>query len=83
MIFAPAQKLSDIQSTLALRTPRQCGQEPVPPAKHSKEMTEINSHYYGLSLLRECGQFPASKRDSSLVFFSLDIADTRVLRQKS
>ena len=42
-----------------------------PPSETHKEMTEINSRYYGLSLLRKCGHFPAPKRDSSLVFFLL------------
>ena len=40
-----------------------------------KEMTETNSRYYGLSLLRKCGHFSAPKRVISLVF-SLAIADT-------
>ena len=53
-----------------------------PSGQTHKEMTEKNSRYYGLSLLRKWGHFPAPKRDISLVF-SLAIADTRVLRQKS
>ena len=71
-----------IQSTLALRVPRYYGHpadadKRQPPGETHKEMTETNSRYYGLSLLRKCRHFPAPKRDISLVF-SAAIADTYV-----
>ena len=76
-----------IQSTLALRTPRYYGHpanadKSQPPGETHKEMTETNSLFYGLSLLRKCRRFPAPKRDISLVI-CIAIADTWVLRQKS
>ena len=46
---------SRLADTSLLQTPRECGQEP--------EMTETNSRYYGLSLLRKWGHFPAPKHD--------------------
>lgn len=45
-----------------------------PPGEIHKEMTEINSRYYGLSLLRKCRHFhappPIPQRDILLFFFS-------------
>ena len=67
--------LPNVQSTLALRTPRYYGhpanadKSHPPPGETHKEMTETNSRYYGLSLLWKCGHFPAPKRDISLFFF--------------
>ena len=60
--------------TSLLQTPHHCRQE--------KKMTETNSCYYGLSLLRKCGKFHAPQRDNSLVF-SLTLADTEAFRPKS
>ena len=55
--------------TSLLLTPYHCRQEASPGETH-KEMTEICSRYYRLSLLRKCGHFHNPPRDISLVFFS-------------
>ena len=60
--------------TSLLRTPYHCRQEASPGETH-KEMTEIYSRYYGLSLLRKWGHFHNPRHDISLVF-SLARADT-------
>ena len=65
--------MENLQSTLALQTPRHCDKG---PGETHQEMTELNSRfYYGLRLLLKCGHFHATQRNISLVF-SLSIADT-------
>ena len=64
-----------VESTLTLRTPRYYGHPVIAdrsqsPSETFKEMTEINSCYYELSLLRKCGKFHTPQRDNSLIFFS-------------
>ena len=61
---------------LTPRTPRYCGHpayvdKSQPPGETHREMTETNSCYYRLSLLRKCGHFRAPKRNISLFFLSL------------
>ena len=55
--------------TLALWTPRYYehpanADKSQPPGETHKEMTETNSSYYRLLLLRKCGHFPTPKRYS-------------------
>ena len=69
-----------IQSTPALRTFRYYGHLAIKdsskiPGESYSRLTEINSRYYGLSLLRTYGHFIRSQRDNFIVF-SLVIADT-------
>ena len=69
-----------IQSTPALRTPRYYGHPAITdsskiPGESYGRLTEINSRYYGLSLLRTYGHFIRSPRHNFIVF-SLVIADT-------
>ena len=69
-----------VQSTPALRTPRYYGHPAITdsskiPGESYKRLTEINSRYYGLSLLRTYGHFIRSQRHNFIVF-SLVIADT-------
>ena len=69
-----------VESTLTLRTPRYYGHPVIAdrsqsPSETFKEMTEINSCYYELSLFRKCGKFHTPQRDNSLIF-SLTLADT-------
>ena len=74
------RKNEDIQSTPALRTPRYYGHPAITdsskiPGESYRRLTEINSRYYGLSLLRTYGHFIRSQRHNFIVF-SLVIADT-------
>ena len=69
-----------LQSTPALRTPRYYGHPAITdsskiPGESYRRLTEINSRYYGLSLLRTYGHFIRSQRHNFIVF-SLVIADT-------
>ena len=69
-----------IQSTPPLWTPRYYGHAAIKdsskiPGESYRRLTEINSRYYGLSLLRTYGHFVRSQRHNFLVF-SLVIADT-------
>ena len=69
-----------LQSTPALRTPRYYGHPAITdsskiPGESYRRLTEINSHYYGLSLLRTYGHFIRSQRHNFIVF-SLIIVDT-------
>ena len=69
-----------VQSTPALRTPRYYGHPAITdsskiPGESYRRLTEINSHYYGLSLLRTYGHFIRSQRHNCIVF-SLVIVDT-------
>ena len=69
-----------VQSTPALRTPRYYGHPAITdsskiPGESYRRLTEINSLYYGLSLLRTYGHFIRSQRHNFIVF-SLVIADT-------
>ena len=69
-----------IRSTPALRTPRYYGHPAITdsskiPGESYRRLTEINSRYYGLSLLRTYGHFIRSQRHNFIVF-SLVIADT-------
>ena len=73
-------KCSILQSTPALRTPRYYGHPAITdsskiPGESYRRLTEINSRYYGLSLLRTYGHFIRSQRHNFTVF-SLVIADT-------
>ena len=68
------------RSTPALRTPRYYGHLAITdsskiPGESYSRLTEINSRYYGLSLLRTYGHLIRSQRDNFIVF-SLVIADT-------
>ena len=77
LIFISWQQL---QSTPALRTPRYYGHPAIAdrskiPGESYRRLTEINSRYYGLSLLRTYGHFIRSQRHNFIVF-SLVIADT-------
>ena len=70
-----------VQSTPALRTPRYYGHPAITdsskiPGESYRRLTEINSRYYGLSLLRTYGHFIRSQRHNFIVF-SLVIADTK------
>ena len=69
-----------VQSTPALRTPRYYGDPAITdsskiPGESYRRLTEINSRYHGLSLLRTYGHFIRSQRHNFIVF-SLVIADT-------
>ena len=69
-----------VQSTPTLRTPRFYGHPAITdsskiPGESYRRLTEINSRYYGLSLLRTYGHFIGSQRHNFIVFF-LVIADT-------
>ena len=71
--------INGIQSTPALRTPRYYGHPAITDSskisgESYRRLTEINSHYHGLSLLRTYGHFIRSQRHSYIVF-SLVIAD--------
>ena len=58
------QKDSEIQSTLALRTPREHARTAKSPAKTTYELlTEINSRYYGFSLMTLLTRDPYSVRN--------------------
>ena len=65
-----------IQSTLTLRillllrTPTNADKSQLPGETH-KEMTETNSHYYGLSLLQKCEHFSAPQAQHFSCFFLL------------
>ena len=70
----------ELQSTPALRTTRYYGHPAITdsskiPGESYRRLTEINSRYYGLSLLRTYGHFIRSQRHNFIVF-SLVIADT-------
>ena len=70
-----------IQSTPALRTPRYYGHPAITdsskiPDESYRRLTEINSRYYGLSLLRTYGHFIRSQRHNFIVFSLVVIADT-------
>ena len=72
--------INGIQSTPALRTPRYYEHPAITdsskiPGESYRRLTEINSRYYGLSLLRTYGHFIRSQRHNFIVF-SLVIADT-------
>ena len=74
------QKPKYIQSTPALRTPHYYGHPAITdsskiPGESYRRLTEINSRYYGLSLLRTYEHFIRSQRHNFIVF-SLVIADT-------
>ena len=69
-----------LQSTPALRTPRYYGHPAIMDSskilgESYRRLTEINSRYYGLSLIRTYGHFIRSQRHDFIVF-SLVIADT-------
>ena len=65
-----------VQSTLALRNLAIIDTLPeASPGETHKEMTEVYSRYYRLSLLWKCGHFHNPPRDISIVF-SLAIEDT-------
>ena len=70
-----------LQSTSALQAPRYYGHPAITdssteiPGESYRRLTEINSRYYGLSLLRTYGHFIRSRRRNFIVF-SLVIADT-------
>ena len=71
-----------VQSTPALRTPRYYGHPAITdrseiPVESYKRLTEINSRYYGLSLLQTYGHFIRSQCHNFVVF-SLVIADTEL-----
>ena len=53
-----------------LRTPYHCRQEASPGETH-KQLNEIYSRYYGLSLLWKCRHFHNPQRDISLLFLLL------------
>ena len=69
-------KLFGLQSTLTLRKTRSLlrtpglGDKSQSPCETHKEITEINSRQYGLSLLRKCEHFHAPKRNILLILFS-------------
>ena len=74
------KEANKIQSTPALRTPRYYGYPAITDSskisgESYRRLTEINSRYYGLSLLRTYGHFIRSQRHNFIVF-SLVIADT-------
>ena len=76
----PVSLYNALQSTPALRTPRYYGHPAITdsskiPGESYRRLTEINSRYYGLSLLRTYGHFIRSQRHNFIVF-SLVIADT-------
>ena len=65
--------INGIQSTPALRTPRYYEHPAITdsskiPGESYRRLTEINSHYYGLSLLRTYGHFIPSQRHNFIVF---------------
>ena len=74
------RNLKALQSTTALRTPRYYGHPAIMdsskiPGESYRRLTEINSRYYGLSLLQTYGHFIRSQRHNFIVF-SLVKADT-------
>ena len=84
LLLHPGKMTNDtiypLQSTPALRTPRYYGHPAITdsskiPGESYRRLTEINSRYYGLSLLRTYGHFIRSQRHNCIVF-SLVIADT-------
>ena len=73
--------INGIQSTPALRTPRYYEHPAITdsskiPGESYRRLTEINSRYYGLSLLRTYGHFIRSQRHNFIVFSLVVIADT-------
>ena len=78
--YLPWISVIHLQSTPASRTPRYYGHPAITdsgkiPGESYRRLTEINSRYYGLSLLRTYGHFIRSQRHNFIVF-SLVIADT-------
>ena len=61
--------MENLQSTLALQTPRHCDKG---PGETHQEMTELNARFYcGLRLLLKCGHFHAPSETFHLSFLSL------------